>query len=144
MLIRRQVIDRLGGFDEASFFMYCDDVDFSWRARLDGYRVVYQPAACVFHDKRLDADGQIVAGEAEIYYSAEASLLMAWKWSNPELLETTRLALLASAAEPHRRAVAAFDERKASGRLPSPLDPVGDVSQFVGQNYASHRFGYDD
>jgi GT2 family glycosyltransferase len=144
MLIRRQVIDRLGGFDEASFFMYCDDVDFSWRARLDGYRVVYQPAACVFHDKRLDANGQIVAGEAEIYYSAEASLLMAWKWSNPELLETTRLALLASAAEPHHRAVATFDERRAGGRLPSPLDPVGHVSQFVGQNYASHRFGYDD
>lgn len=144
MLIRRQVIDRLGGFDEASFFMYCDDVDFSWRARLDGYRVVYQPAACVFHDKRLDADGQIVAGEAEVYYSAEASLLMAWKWSNPQVLETTRQALLASTAEPHRRAVASFDERRADGRLPSPLDPAGKVSRFVGHNYAAHRFGYDD
>jgi hypothetical protein len=144
MLIRRPVIDRLGGFDEASFFMYCDDVDFSWRARLDGYRVVYQPAACVFHDKRLDADGQIVAGEAEVFYSAEASLLMAWKWSNPQVLETTRQALLASGAEPHRRAVAAFDARREEGRLPSPLDPAGQVSQFVGPNYASHRFGYDD
>jgi hypothetical protein len=144
MLIRRQVIDRLGGFDEASFFMYCDDVDFSWRARLDGYRVVYQPAACVFHDKRLDANGQIMAGEAEVYFSAEASLLMAWKWSNPHAFEATRQALLASPAEPHRRAVAAFDARRADGRLPSPLDPAGKVSQFVGHNYAPHRFGYDD
>jgi GT2 family glycosyltransferase len=40
MLIRREVIERLHGFDEESFFMYCDDVDFSWRARLGGSRVV--------------------------------------------------------------------------------------------------------
>jgi GT2 family glycosyltransferase len=124
--------------------MYCDDVDFSWRARLDGFRVVYQPAACVFHDKRLDAQGQIVAGEAEVYYSAEASLMMAWKWSNPELLETARHALLASGAEPHRRAVETFDVRRADGRLPVPVDPERQVSQFVGHDYAVHRFGYDD
>jgi hypothetical protein len=144
MLTRRQVIDRLGGFDEASFFMHGDDVDFSWRARLDGYRVVYQPAAGVFHDKRLDAKGQIVAGETEVYYAAEASLMLAWKWSNPQLLETTRQALSASATEPHLRAVAAFEARRADGRLPSPLDPEGKVSQFVGPNDASHRFGSDD
>ena len=144
MLIRRQVVDRLGGFDEESFFMYCDDVDFSWRARLEGFRVVYQPGACVFHDKRLDPQGQIVAGEAEVYYSAEASLMMAWKWSDPELLETARQALLASTLEAHRRAVVAFDGRRADGRLPLPLDPARTVAQFVGHNYAVHRFGYDD
>jgi len=144
MLIRRQVVDRLGGFDEQSFFMYCDDVDFSWRARLEGSRVVYQPAACVFHDKRLDPQGQIVAGEAEVYYSAEASLMMAWKWSHPELLETARKALSASTVEAHRRAVEAFDARRAAGGLPLPLDPAHTVSEFVGHNYAAHRFGYDD
>jgi GT2 family glycosyltransferase len=144
MLIRRQVVDRLGGFDEESFFMYCDDVDFSWRARLDGSRVVYQPGACVFHDKRLDPRGQIVAGEAEVYYSAEASLMMAWKWSEPELLETTRRVLSASTVEAHGKAVEAFDARRADGQLPVPLDPAHTVSQFVGHNYAAHRFGYDD
>ena len=144
MLIRRNVVDRLDGFDEESFFMYCDDVDFSWRARLEGYRVIYQPAACVFHDKRLDAHGQIVAGEAEVYYSAEASLMMAWKWSQPAVLETSRAALLASGAEPQRRAVEAFDRRRAGNQLPTPLDPGGTISQFVGHTYARHRFGYDD
>jgi GT2 family glycosyltransferase len=144
MLIRREVVDRLGGFDEASFFMYYDDVDFSWRARLEGFRVVYQPAARVYHDKRLDAQGQILAGEAEVYYSAEASLMMAWKWSNPELLESARHALLGSNAEPHRRAVETFDVRRAEGRLPPPLDAARKASQFVGHNYAIHRFGYDD
>jgi GT2 family glycosyltransferase len=144
MLIRRAVIDRIGGFDEDSFFMYCDDVDLSWRARLAGYRVVYQPTACVFHDKRLDPDGQIVAGEAEVYYSAEASLMMAWKWSNADLLERSRQELLHSGLEAHRRAVDAFDERLERDQLPSRLDPEGRVAQFVRRNYAAHRFGYDD
>jgi GT2 family glycosyltransferase len=144
MLVRRHVVELLDGFDEESFFMYCDDVDFSWRARLHGYRVVYQPAACVFHDKRLDAQGQIVAGEAEVYYSAEASLMMAWKWSRPDVLEMARAALLASGSAPGRQAVDAFDERRAAHRLPTPLDPGATVSQFIGHDYARHRFGYDD
>jgi hypothetical protein len=144
MLVRRPVIDRTGGFDEQSFFMYCDDVDFSWRSRLDGFRVVYQPTACVFHDKRLDAQGQILAGEAEVYYSAEASLMMAWKWSNPDMVEQVRQNLLCSGSEPHRRAVAVFDARRADDQLPAPLDAGGTVAQFVGHNFAAHRFGYDD
>ena len=144
LLVRRPVVDRLGGFDEESFFMYCDDVDFSWRARLDGRHVVYQPAACVFHDKRLDRHGQIVAGEAEVYFSAEAALMMAWKWSTTERVEATRASLVASGVPEHQRAVATFDARRAEGRLPAPLDPTGRVSQFVGPNYAAHRFGYDD
>jgi GT2 family glycosyltransferase len=144
MLIRRAVIERIGGFDEESFFMYCDDVDFSWRSRLRGYRVLYRPTACVFHDKRLDPHGQVVAGEAEVYYSAEASLMMAWKWSRPELAERLCRALSDSGSEPHRRAVEVFESRRAVRRLPRPLDPEGRVSQFVGGGYAPHRFGYDD
>jgi GT2 family glycosyltransferase len=143
MLIRREVIDHIGGFDEESFFLYCDDVDLSWRTRLAGYRVVYQPTACVFHDKRLDAHGQVVAGEAEVYYSAEASLMMAWKWSNPDLVEQLRSSLVASGTEPHRRAVEVFDDRRARDRLPSPIDPDGKVAQFSGGTYAPHRFSYD-
>jgi hypothetical protein len=70
--------------------------------------------------------------------------MMAWKWSRPDVLEAGRQALLASGSEPQRRAVEAFDERRAANRLPDPLDPAGTVSQFVGHDYARHRFGYDD
>jgi GT2 family glycosyltransferase len=144
MLVRRSVIERIGGFDEESFFMYCDDVDFSWRARLIGYSVVHRPSACVFHDKRLDGQGQIMPGEAEVYYSAEASLMMAWKWSRPELVEWNRERLLTSGSELHRRAVAVFDDRRERNELPPPLDPERRVAQFVGYNYTPHRFLYDD
>ena len=50
---------RLGGFDEKTFFLYCDDVDLSWRIREAGYDVVNQPAAVVFHDKEVSATGRL-------------------------------------------------------------------------------------
>ncbi len=46
--IRREVFITLGGFDPR-FFMYHEDVDFCWRARLQGYRVITCPSAVVYH-----------------------------------------------------------------------------------------------
>ncbi len=46
--IRRSLFETLGGFDE-QFFMYVEDTDLSWRARLAGYRCVYVPDAVVKH-----------------------------------------------------------------------------------------------
>lgn len=47
-LIRRSVFEEAGGFDE-DFFASHEDVDFSYRARLLGYRCRYVPAAMVRH-----------------------------------------------------------------------------------------------
>jgi GT2 family glycosyltransferase len=47
-LYRRAMLEELGGFDER-FFMYLEDVDLAWRARLAGWRAVYAPAAVVHH-----------------------------------------------------------------------------------------------
>ena len=33
-MFRTEDFEKLGGFDAESFFLYCDDVDFSWRMRL--------------------------------------------------------------------------------------------------------------
>lgn len=48
MLIKKDVLDRIGLLDE-DFFMYYEDVDYSWRARLFGYKVVYVPKSLVYH-----------------------------------------------------------------------------------------------
>ncbi|TAK69126.1 MAG: family 2 glycosyl transferase [Actinomycetota bacterium] len=48
MLVRRDVWDRLGGFDPA-LPLFRDDVDFGWRANLSGERVLLAPAAVVHH-----------------------------------------------------------------------------------------------
>lgn len=47
-LVRRDVFEDIGGFD-ADFFAVHEDVDFSYRARLLGYRTVYVPEAVVAH-----------------------------------------------------------------------------------------------
>jgi GT2 family glycosyltransferase len=49
-IYQRQVIEELGGLDE-SLFMYCDDVDLGFRARLRGYRCLYVPDAVVYHER---------------------------------------------------------------------------------------------
>lgn len=47
-LYKRKMIEDVGLFDE-DFFMYLEDVDLAWRARLRGWRCVYVPTAEVLH-----------------------------------------------------------------------------------------------
>lgn len=46
--VRREVWERLGGFDPM-YFAYCEDVYLSWRSWQAGLRVVHDPAAIVWH-----------------------------------------------------------------------------------------------
>jgi hypothetical protein len=139
-LVEVELFRQLGGYDSASFFLYCDDVDLSWRVRLAGKKVVHQPLARVFHDKRLEVNGQITPGEAELYYSAEAAMILAYKYSRPDLAESIAAALTAG-TDDQRRAVKEFRRRQRAGELPKPIDPDHRVAQFVNGDYAVHRTG---
>jgi GT2 family glycosyltransferase len=48
MAVRAETFRQLGGFAD-ELFMYLEDLELGWRARLAGYRVVIDPAADVFH-----------------------------------------------------------------------------------------------
>lgn len=48
MAVRRELWEALDGFDE-EFWMYIEDVDFSFRAQLLGWHAVFAPAAHVYH-----------------------------------------------------------------------------------------------
>jgi GT2 family glycosyltransferase len=48
-LIRRQLWDDLGGFDPQFVLGQFEDIDFCWRARKEGWRVIYQPLATLYH-----------------------------------------------------------------------------------------------
>lgn len=139
-LTTREAFERIGGFDHETFFMYCDDVDYSWRVKLSGGRVVHQPAARVFHDKRLTTEGEIQASSAEIYYSAEAALLLAEKYSRPEIADRILKSFEAGNDDVHLEVAAKFRSRRATGAVPRPLDASHSVGQFVKGNYAVHRY----
>lgn len=47
-LLRRELFDRLGGYDERYFAFY-EDVDLNVRARIAGWRFAYVPEAVVWH-----------------------------------------------------------------------------------------------
>lgn len=48
-IYRRELFDTVGGFDE-HLFMYSDDIDLAFRARLQGYRCLYVPSAIAIHE----------------------------------------------------------------------------------------------
>lgn len=139
-LIRREAFDQAGRFDAETFFLYCDDVDMSWSIRRVGYEVVFCADAVVFHDKRLTTSGKWCSTQAERYYSAEAALLLAHKWSRPDVLENLIRDFSDSPEAEHRKALTEFQVRKAEGRLPIPVDSKNKIAEFVGGNYAPHRY----
>ncbi|MDQ1437930.1 MAG: N-acetylglucosaminyl-diphospho-decaprenol L-rhamnosyltransferase [Acidimicrobiaceae bacterium] len=55
LVVRRSVWEDLGGFDE-SYFMYAEDVDLCWRAKANGWRVAFEPAASVVHVQGASTD----------------------------------------------------------------------------------------
>lgn len=133
---------QLGGYDADTFFLYCDDVDLSWRARLAGRRVVYEPAARVVHDKRLSPGAAETPSDTEIYHSGLASLLLPWKYARPELAEAHVVDFATSPLPVHHAVADAFEERRRTGHLPAPIDLDHRVGDFSTYAYAPLRFDY--
>jgi GT2 family glycosyltransferase len=131
---------QLGCYDSDTFFLYCDDVDLSWRVRLAGFKVLFQPAAVVFHDKRLDSLGRWQPSEAEKYYAAEAALLLPYKWSREDLTAKYLEEFTKQDVDHLNRAAAHFELRQSQGRLPPQLDSGHKIGEFIGGMYARHRF----
>ncbi len=55
LLLRRAMLDALGGFDEG-FRLYCEDIDLCYRAALAGWERWYVPAAVVEHAYQAEID----------------------------------------------------------------------------------------
>lgn len=48
MLIKREVIEKVGLFDK-DFFLYFEETDFCWRVWLAGFSIYYEPRAVIYH-----------------------------------------------------------------------------------------------
>ena len=63
-LYRREMLDEIGLFDE-DFFLYLEDVDLAFRARLAGWKCLYVPGARVIHHHGGTAG---VGSDLAVYY----------------------------------------------------------------------------
>ena len=51
MLVRTSVLPKIGGAFDEDYFMYCEDVDLSYRIQKAGYQNIYFPEATLIHYK---------------------------------------------------------------------------------------------
>jgi GT2 family glycosyltransferase len=81
ILISKDFFVTTQGFDE-SFFLYCEDVDLSWRAWLLGGRCVYCVDAICVHITRSLFESELVPGalKAQDRYSLLSHLILCWKF----------------------------------------------------------------
>lgn len=83
ILVRRDLWERLGGFDEYYLPAYCEDTDLAFQVRQEGFKVVYQPASEVIHYEGFshgsDADVRGGAPVVKLYQQVNAAKL-ARRW----------------------------------------------------------------
>jgi len=77
-LIRREAFDEAGGFDERLYFMYCEDVDLSWKLWLRGWKCVYVRDAAVRHFTQDLQPGK--SRTMENYFSFRNSLFLFYRF----------------------------------------------------------------
>jgi hypothetical protein len=81
-MMRRQVLEEIGPFDEA-FFQTHEDVDWAVRARRAGYRVVYVDTAVILHKGGASADPQKPVRYSYGYMLGRNAILFARKHATP-------------------------------------------------------------
>jgi GT2 family glycosyltransferase len=101
----------LGGFDE-DFWMYLEDVDFGFRARLLGYTAVFAPAARVYH--HLSASGGDTLAS---FYVGRNTLWLIAKNMPRSLLRRYWRAILGAQAQVALDALAHWQGEAARARL---------------------------
>jgi len=56
ILVRRDAIEKLKYPFDTSYFIYYEDIDFCWRVKLLGYKLIYVPTSVAYH--RTDKHGK--------------------------------------------------------------------------------------
>ena len=79
-LIRRQAFEEAGGFDERLYFMYCEDIDLSWKLWLAGWKCAFVPDAVVQHFTQDLLPGK--KRTVENYFTFRNSLFLYYRFAS--------------------------------------------------------------
>jgi len=127
LLIPAAIFEAIGGFDE-NIFMYCEDVDLSWRARAAGFAVKHAPRALFNHPLKRPEINPVVRR-----LHLDAARYLAAKWGNKSFLRKIEKLMAAKGWE-------------LKTLPPSrPGKPISSVSDFNhGLDFAPQRWGCPD
>ncbi|GAA1266609.1 hypothetical protein [Saccharothrix xinjiangensis] len=139
LVVRTPVFHEVGGFDAEWFPSYVNDVDLSWRIRLRGHRVVHQPRAVLFHDKRLDAEAHVRTTAIEPYEGILGRLMLATRYDRPDIVTETVDVMRVHGSDEQRRALEEYERRVEADRLPARVAADG-VADFIDGEYGRRRF----
>ena len=79
VLVRREVWDALGGFDEAFAPAYYEDADLACRVRAMGLKVLYQPQSTVIHHEGASNGTDLGAGIKQHQVTNQARMIERWR-----------------------------------------------------------------
>ncbi len=91
MLLRRDIIKKIGGAFDPDFFIYFEETDLCHRLWLAGYEVVYEPKAVIYH---------VVAGDTSKQFKSDKTLYLSLRnricsfIKNYELVNLIRMLLV--------------------------------------------------
>jgi GT2 family glycosyltransferase len=96
LMVTRELCERIGLLRE-EYFAYCEDLDWSLRARHAGFRIVYVPRSRVWH-KVARASGGTASGISHYYFTRNMLLCLDENLPLPHPLRALRWAAVIAAA----------------------------------------------
>ena len=105
MFISKHVYDKIGGFDE-NIFMYCEDIDLSWRVRDSGHNCYVCSSALFYHDVRENKSALISQ------MMLESGRYLAYKWGAKEFQDEMERLLVERKYYPTKEYIPPLKETK--------------------------------
>jgi GT2 family glycosyltransferase len=112
MLIKKEVFEKIGLFDD-NYFLYYEDSDLSMKAKKAGFEVKYVPRSMIWHKNAGSAGGS--GSELQDYYITRNRLLFGFKYAPARskfALFRESLALLFKGREWQKRGVKDFYQKR--------------------------------
>jgi GT2 family glycosyltransferase len=127
LLVKREVFERLGGFDRRFVPAYYEDVDLCFGIRSLGYKVIYQPLSRLVHFEGVTAGSDTTKGIKRFQIVNREKFVEKWRalLEREHLPRNLKLLQLASNRK-REQVVVVFDER-----IPSPDRDAGSLRMFL-------------
>lgn len=128
LLIKRDIFERLGGFDRRFAPAYYEDIDLCFGVRSLGYKVIFQPASQVVHFEGATAGSDTTKGFKQYQVTNREKFVEKWHdtLAREHLPPNLGQVEAASDRKRSRPRVLVFDER-----VPSPDRDAGSLRMFI-------------